>query len=318
MTKPIVFMFSGQGSQFFQMAKDLFDNVKIFREWMVDLDSIVYDINGISVLEYIYDKTKNIGNKCDNIRYTHPAIFMMEYSLAMVLLEEGIYPDLVLGSSLGEFTSLAVSGVLSVRDTLECILKHVECIETHCEKAGMMAILHPVELYENTKLIYKKSELAGINYNSHFIVSGKQENLDLIAYYLKERESLFQQLPVLYGFHSSLIEPAAKPYLEFLSTKRYKLPNIPIASCLYRKVVEEISSDYLWNVARRPIKFKQVIEHLEQCQSYTYIDLGPGSTLSNFTKRNLADNTKSESIPIVTMFNENLRNLEQLKKTLSK
>ncbi|MCX7923142.1 MAG: acyltransferase domain-containing protein [Clostridia bacterium] len=317
MAKSKVFLFSGQGSQFFQMAKDLFDHNETFREWMIKLDNIVYEISSRSMLAYIYDKTKNRGDRCDNIKYTHPAIFMVEYSLAMVIIENGIYPDLVIGSSLGEFTSIALSGVLSVRDTLECLLKQVECIETNCQRGRMTAVLHSAKLYEKTPILYENSELVGVNYDEHFVISGKDESLKLIAGYLKERSILFQELPVQYGFHSSLIEPAAKLYLEFLKKKEYKSPCIPIVSCLSGNMVSEISSDYLWNVVRMPILFKQAINQLEYLHSNIYLDLGPGSTLTNFIKRNLEVNSKSQCIPVITVYNQDLKNLEQVKKTLS-
>lgn len=318
MMKPTVFMFSGQGSQFFGMARSLFDNVTLFRDWMTKLDRIVYEINGSSVLEYLYDEGKSCIDKCNNLKYTHPAIFMVEYSLAMVLIEMGIYPDFVLGSSLGEFTSIAVSGVLSPEDVLDCLLAQVKCVETSCPKAGMMTVMHPLEIYKESSIVYENSELAGVNYDSHFVLSGKNESFRPILEYFKQSNILYQELPVDYAFHSSLIDNAKLPYLEFLRKKNYKRPTVPIVSSLYGKGITEVSSDFFWNVAREPIRFNEAIEWLEKSQSFTYIDLSPGSSLVNFTKRIMKKHSSSEALPIITIFNQDMKNFQIVKKLFSK
>ncbi len=317
MKKPVVFMFSGQGSQYFGMARDLFDAVTSFRDWMKRLDRFVFEINGRSVLEYLYDKSKNRVDKCDNLKYTHPAIFMVEYSLAMTLIEMGIYPDIVLGSSLGEFTSLAVSGVLSFEDVLDCILKQSEYVEALCPKGGMMAVFHPSELYQKSSVVYKNSELAGINYDSHFVISGKKENLKTISDYFKKVDVLYQELPVEYAFHSNLIDNARLPYLDLLRKKSYKYPEIPIVSSLYGKAISNVTSDFLWNVTREPIRFNEAIASLEKSQSYTYLGLDPGSSLVNFANRSMEKHSSSIGIPIITIFNQDIKNFQKVQKLFS-
>ncbi len=103
MNEPLVFMFSGQGSQYYHMGKELFKENTVFRQSMLEMDAIAARRIGTSIVEEIYHPGKRVSDPFDSILFSHPAIFMIEYSLYKVLEDRGIYPDYVLGSSLGEF-----------------------------------------------------------------------------------------------------------------------------------------------------------------------------------------------------------------------
>src|SRR5579872_4118204 len=107
-------MFSGQGSQYFQMGRSLYDNNDTFRHWMMQLDGIARELSGNSVIEALYAPQRRIGDVFDRTALTHPAIFMVEYSLAQTLIHAGVCPDIVLGVSLGSFAAAAVAGFLGV------------------------------------------------------------------------------------------------------------------------------------------------------------------------------------------------------------
>ena len=108
----IVFMFSGQGSQYYQMGRELFEGHSIFRDWMYDLDAIAYSAGRQSVLSHLYNETNKISDEFNQLLYSHPAIFMVEYALAQILLDRGIKPDYLLGTSIGEYASAALSEVM--------------------------------------------------------------------------------------------------------------------------------------------------------------------------------------------------------------
>lgn len=313
MGKSVVFMFSGQGSQYYHMGKELFAKHPIFREWMLKLSTIVYEIIGKSVLEQLYNENKRKYEKFDRTLYTHPAIFMIEYALAQVLLESGIKPDFVLGTSMGEFASAAISGMMGVKELLEILLKQAELFENHCSKGGMLAIIHDSSLYNEIPLIYKNCELTSVNYNSHFVISGKTIKLKNIQDLLKHKGILYQELPVSHGFHSFLLDPAKTIYTNFLKKYSYVNPQISLVSGLYGSILTKLPIDYFWNIVREPVQFPKAIQELENIENHIYLDLGPGGTLANFTKRNLEKNSISESYAIITPFNQELRNLERIK-----
>lgn len=313
MGKSVVFLFSGQGSQYYHMAKELFAQHPVFRKWMLRLDGITYEVLGKSVLEQLYNKKKQIHERFDRTLYTHPAIFMVEYALAQVLSESGIHPDYVLGASMGEFASAAVAGIMGVEEIFEALLKQAELFESHCPEGGMLAIIHDSTLYSATPLIYENVELASVNFDSHFVVSGRNNKLKSIESFLKEKGIIYQELPVSYGFHSSLIDPAATFYTDFLEKYSCQKPQIPLVSGLNGKILTRLPKDYFWSIARKPVQFPKAIQALEKTQCCIYLDLGPGGTLANFTKRNLDNDSHSESHAMITPFNQELKNLEKIK-----
>ncbi len=312
MKKPVVFMFSGQGSQYFNMGKEFYLSSHTYRRWMERLDDIFYGIAGKSVVKVLYADNRQKSEVFDDIFYTHPAIFMVEYSIAQVLLEKGIYPDYILGSSLGEFASCAVSGVMSCEDALRCLAEQARLLESRCEKGGMLAIIHDYRLYREEPLLHGNSEMASVNYHSHFVVSGSIEGLAEIENFLKAKGTLFMRLPVRFAFHSSLIDPIEKKYKEFLKAKSFCSPEYVIVSCSLGGTAAASDSRFLWDAVRKPMDFREALKCLNVCGECTYIDLGPSGTLANFTKYNLGGEKKSSIFPLILPFNNGLKNLELL------
>lgn len=310
----IVFMFSGQGSQYYQMGKELFENEKCFRSHMTRLDEIVLNINGISVLDEVFSKTVKKTDVFSNILYTHPAIFMVEYSLGKLLKDEGIEPDYLIGTSMGEFVSAALAGAMDLSDTLEILIKQAEAFRTYCHKGGMIAVLGNPEIYYNSNMLNQNCELVSVNYNSHFVISAGFEEIMIVEKYLKSKDIPYQILPVDFGFHSRSIDPAEEYYLKVLSSCSYKKAEIPMVSCLDGKIIRDFPYDYFWKVVRRPICFTEAINTLEGQGEYLYIDLGPSGTLTNFAKHNLSIESRSQCLSVITPFNNELKNLDNLKK----
>jgi len=311
--KSLIFMFSGQGSQYYHMGKELYCQNTIFRKWMSKLNDIVYQKVGVSIIDEIYNGSKNKADKFDCLLYTHPAIFMVEYSLARVLIESGLEPDYVLGASLGEFTSAAVAGVISVEETLEIILKQAQLIESHCQIGSMIAVVDSPNLYNQSSVISLHSNLAAINYFSHFIISGEGAKLLKIEEHLKIKDVIFQALPVRYGFHSSNIAPIESEYAEILSKLSFRKPEIPVISCLLSGFATNFSDKYFWDIIRQPIYFQKTIINLEEQGQFKYIDLGPSGTLANFVRKNLSRDSLSQSYDILNPFGQDVKKLEKVK-----
>src|SRR5205085_5279776 len=130
-------MFSGQGSQYFQMGRELFEKNQTFRDWMVRLDEIARKSSGTPVIETLYSDLQSRGNPFERTLLTHPAIFMVEYSLAQTLMHAGVWPDLVLGASIRSFAAAAVGGFIDVEDALTAVVRQPIVLEESCQTGGM-------------------------------------------------------------------------------------------------------------------------------------------------------------------------------------
>ena len=117
-SKPVIFMFPGQGSHYYHMGRELFEKQPYFRAWMLKGDRLVQERLGCSVLEHLYGLENKKTTPFTRTLLTYPAVFLVQYSLAQTLLEQGLEPDYVLGVSMGSFAALAVAGVLSYEEAL--------------------------------------------------------------------------------------------------------------------------------------------------------------------------------------------------------
>jgi acyl transferase domain-containing protein len=287
MRKPIIFIFSGQGSQYYQMGRELYEKELHFRTWMLKGDRWIQETAGFSVLAHLYDPAHQKGAPFTRTLFSHPAIFLVEYSLAQTLRAAGVEPDYVLGASMGSFAALAVAGILTFEQALQAVIVQAQCVEACCQPGGMMAILDNPTLFDQASWLYQRSILAGVNFDKHFVISADLRELSDIQQALKQLSILTAVLPVSYAFHSRLIDPAQASYNNFLQTLTYRPPQIPFICCNNATELMAIPKNYLWTIIREPIQFRQTVASMEARHAWTYIDLGPSGTLATFVKYNL-------------------------------
>ncbi|MGD8400326.1 MAG: acyltransferase domain-containing protein [Bacillota bacterium] len=310
LAKPLVFMFSGQGSQYYNMARSLFEQNDTFCKWMLKINYIVESQVGRSIIAELYHSQKKY-EKFERLLYTHPAIFMVEYSLAQVLLKKGFEPDFVLGSSLGEFTAAALSNVISLEDSIACLLRQAEMVENYCSAGRMLAVFGPDSFFYEQPAVYQNTELVAVNYHSNFVIAGYTEAINRVIAFLKQNAITHQLLPVSFGFHSGCLDPVEKIYKDFLSQKKFQKPIIPFISCLFGKLITEIPDNYFWDVTRKPIQFQSAIRELAQ-KGAVFLDLGPSGTLANFVKYNLPKESLTQYYSIITPFGQEIKKLNEM------
>jgi bacillaene synthase trans-acting acyltransferase len=305
-----VFMFSGQGSQYFHMGRALYDGNDTFRDWMVRLDDIARRSLGRSVIETLYSDAHSMGNTFDHTLLTHPAIFMVEYSLAQSLIHAGVWPDIVLGVSVGSFAAAAVGGFIGVEDALTAVIRQAIALEVHCEPGGMTTVLADPALFEED-FLSGRSELAAVNFSTHFVISARRTELAEIEAALRKRKIDYQRLPVAIPFHSQWIDDAKAPFESFMRSIRRKQGRLPLACCDQTAILSDLSDDYFWNVVRRPIRFRETIARLERQGARRYIDVGPAGTLATLLKY-MTPATRSTAHAILTPYGSDQKNLAAL------
>lgn len=309
MSTKTVFMFSGQGSHYYQMGKQLFEGNAVFREWMIRLDDQVQEISGKRVIDAIYSSRKS--EIFDKTLLTHPAIFMVEYSLAQCLMNEGVKPDLTLGASLGSFAAATVAGYIKVHDALAAVLEQAASLEASCERGGMIAVLADPMLYDE-EFLNERSAMAGVNFGSHFAVSAAQTDLDMIESCLKQRRVTHQRLAVSFAFHSQWIENAQEQFASFMRLISLSKGALPLVCCEQAATLTELPDGFFWRVVRHPIRFQEAVEQVEQGGRHRYIDVGPSGTLATFVKYCIPEASESTAHAILTPFGQDQKNLAAL------
>lgn len=312
-----IFMFSGQGSQYYHMGRKLFDADALFRKHMCELDEVVKSVQGMSVVDELYNPKHKLFDTFLSLRLTHPAIFMAGYALSKTLENQGIVPDFVLGCSLGEFTAAAVSGVLDAEDALRLVLKQAQVIESTCREGMLIAVLQELgAFYENAE-INGSSTLAAINAPSQFVIGGDADKLALVKKFMKSKEILHQELMVSYGFHSPAIDVAESSYTPYLLRQKFKEPSIPMISGVKGSKLEYIPDNYFWEVVRHCTIYNKAIQTIENLreeeEELLYVDLGTGS-LANLIKYNVKEGSPSKGFQIMTPFQQEIKKMDELKK----
>jgi len=312
----VIFMFSGQGSHYYQMGRKLFEQPGAFRQKMIAMDSLAADLLGISVLDCLYDDNRSASDLFENILLTHPAIFMVECALAQSLMEEGIVPDYVFGASLGEYAAAVIAGCISLETGLSIVIKQAKLMDAYCQRGGMIAILSSPSLYHEPS-ISRYCELAALNFAAHFVVTAPEENLAIVEKYLQQREVVYQRLAVSRAFHSRWIEEAREPFLHFLQTQSFHPARIPVVCCAEADIKTDIARQHFWTVVRNPIRFSDTIQLLESQNVYSYIDVGPAGSLATFLKYTLPSATRSRVFSTLSNFGNDIRTIESVKRAYS-
>ena len=318
MKNEIVFMFSGQGSQYLNMGREFYESLTLFRLRMQHLDEIAQEYIGYSIVDVLYNNANRAPEKFDNILHTHPALFMVQHSIAQCLIHEGIIPSYVLGTSLGEMVALSVSGALSPEDAMQVVVKHALLLHKKCPPGGMMAILEPTQHIDQYDMTATGCELAGINFSTHYCLSGSVEALHRAGEQLESRNAIYDYLPVKQPFHSSLIDPLKADFLQVFEGIEFKTPQIPMISSMAAESLEDYSPDTLWKVVRNPIVFQKTLSLFQnepesaRFSNTVYLDLGPSGTLANFVKYGLGQSNQSSINAVMSPFGNDLPKYKSL------
>lgn len=299
-SKPIVFMFSGQGAQYYQMGKALYESHSVFRVSMNQCNRIASDILGRDLLSVIFDPISSKQDPFDHLVDTHPANVMIGFALAEALKSEGVRPDYVLGYSLGEMTAAAVAGAFSLEDVFRVVIESAQIFIEQTPEAGMMAIVSPVSVFEEKADLFEDTWLGCANFDRHFVISGKLDRLRKIEAGLTADSIVCQILPVKRGFHSPLVAQAQQPCKALY--RNIKTPRIPFVSCMSKRVETTLSPDHFWNSVRRLVRFDVTIREFCKNQDYCLVDVGPSGTLANFAKYALHQDSQCETVTTMNAF----------------
>jgi acyl transferase domain-containing protein len=148
------------------------------------------------------------------------------------------------------------------------------------------------------------------------VVSGKKPDLKIIEARLKADNILCEALPVSYGFHSTLIDPAKEYFLAQLQTLSLQKPLIPFISCASGHAMPSITRQHFWDVIRQPIHFQKTLQQCEQQNPAFYLDAGPAGTLTTFVKYNFPTVSPPKSFAVLTPFGQDMKNLENVAATV--
>jgi acyl transferase domain-containing protein len=277
----VVFMFAGQGCQFPGMAQALYRHDAVFRDALDEVDALIEAEAGRGVLADVCDPAED----SHAITRTHPGLFAVQIALAAAVTERGLLPDYVVGLSTGEIAAATVGGALTLDEGVRCIVAQTRALDEACDPGGMLAVVGPPAMYDEIPALHERTELA-LAGRSQFVVAGDLAHLADVAEQLAERAVAHRRLPVRVGFHSPLIEPGRGVYLARMAGQPAGELRVPLGSCALGDVVDgPLEAAHYWEAISRPMRFVEAVGALAERGRHSYVDLGPGSSLTALLKQ---------------------------------
>lgn len=298
MSKPTVLMFSGQGSQYYQMGQQLRNNDAVFREHLEALDETAASRLGFSVIEHLYHDELTPRHAFADPPTSNAAIVMVESALAATLSAKGIVPDVVLGASLGTFSGASVAGALTAEDAVRLVIDLGREIAAGVADGGMVAVLDRPELHQEDDVLRRNATLAGVNSARHFVLAAEKAELDRVNERLQHLGVTHQVLNAARPFHAESMDPAEQACKARLREQRFSAPQLPIVCCSLQLPVRALGPALLWQSMREPIQFADSIANLEAQGPHRYIDAGPAGSLAAMLNNSdqLVDGSSAETV----------------------
>ena len=270
----MVFIFTGQGSLYPGMGNQLFRTSSRFRGAILSFEKICGIMGLPTVVDLIANSEVDITSK--SIVQTQLALVFLELAVTDLWMSWGIRPTLLIGHSLGEYSALCVSAVLSVSDTLYLVAKRAVMMQEKCVEGSytMLAAKASIETLRNAivALGLASCQVACLNTQSNTVVSGLTEELETLQEHLRAHSTTSTFLMVPYGFHSAQIDPVLADFAACAKGIPFVKPQIPIASTLTGTVISDegtFSPKYLVKQAREPVNF---VGTLQALRSDAYVD----------------------------------------------
>ncbi|MCB2311581.1 condensation domain-containing protein [Clostridium tagluense] len=306
--KNIVFMFPGQGAQYIKMGLGLYKNELVFKRTLDKCFSILETYIGFNLKDILYNGTDDIMNNkiLEETKITQPVIFSFEYALAQLMMSWGIYPQAMIGHSLGEYVAACISGVFSLEDALKIVALRGAMMQG-LPKGKMVSI----EISEDNlrKYLNSKLDLVAVNSGSKCVISGKEEDIVAVVLVLENDGYKTISLKTSHAYHSYMMEPILEEFKGIMRSIKLNSPSIPYISCVSGKWItsdEAMDVEYWAKHLRKTVQFNKGLDTLLTNQSAVFIEVGPGRTLTAFANQHANKKDIHKAVNLVRSTKENI------------
>lgn len=303
----IAFIFPGQGAQITGMGQDFYEETETGRK-IFDRAS---EILGFSMPELCFEP----NDRLNITEYTQPAMVTASIAMMRVLMERtGVRPSVAAGLSLGEYPAMAAAGVMSDEDAIRTVRQRGILMQEEVPAGlGAMSAVLAMDAAEIEKVIAPIAGVQIANYNcpGQIVISGKKEAVEEAGAKLKEAGAKrVLPLKVSGPFHSDMLTGAGEKLGKVLETVKIQTPSIPyVANVTADYVTEaEMVKPLLMRQVSSSVRWEQSIRRMLEDGVDTFIEIGPGKTLTGFMKK-IDRNANAMNI-------EKLEDIEKVKEAL--
>ena len=289
----VVFAFTGQGSQYIGMGKQLLDMIPSFHSDIHNFDQLAQSLGFPSFLPIITNKDGDIDQYPPVV--SQLATTSLQVALARLIQSFGIKPSAVVGHSLGEYAALNVAGTLSVSDALFLVGKRAQLLQERCERGthAMLAIKASPSTVAGM-LAGTKYEIACVNGPDDTVISGDNEQIGAAKTLVTRNGTKSVLLKVPFAFHSAQVTPILESFRSIAAGAAFHKPSIPVLCPLTGKIVTEegvFGPSYVARHCREPVNMAEVLQYAYKSQVLTdktfTIEIGPAPIVCGMVKASL-------------------------------
>ncbi|MCR4760489.1 MAG: amino acid adenylation domain-containing protein [Oscillospiraceae bacterium] len=290
--KHVCFMFSGQGSQYQGMGKDLYFGsgdefvCRVFREEADRILNCLPEAERAEYFDVLYGTEHQ--ERINQTQYTQFALFLTEYAVAQVLLRLRVEPAQLLGHSIGEVTAAAVAGVWSLEDAVKIVVARGKLMQSQ-KPGSMLAVMTDAE--NILPFLPDSLWLCLRNTTARCVVGGSHEDIEAFSAVLKEKGIGNTVLRTSHAFHTGMMQEAAEKFRALLDTVTFHAPKYPIISNVTGKIADQqiLTPQYWADHIMNCVLFEQDLGEMFAQPDGVAVEIGPGRTLTTFAAQHSSE-----------------------------
>ncbi len=291
-TARIAFLFAGQGPQYLNMGRQLYEMQPLFRRTLVDCAAILQPYLDQPLTEILYGANQAQADALLNkATYAQPALFAIEYALATLWRSWGIEPTVMMGHSLGEYAAACLAGVFSLEDGLHLVATRGRLMQEVAPQGRMVAVLaHEATVRQLLAPYAETVSLAAINTPQSVVIAGNTAAVAAATQTLHHAGIETRALKIHVASHSPLMEPILEQFAAVARRVSYHPPRLQLVSNVTGALADEqiATPEYWCRHLREPVQFAQGMATLADLGINTFLETGPKATLIGLGQQGLA------------------------------